>query len=232
MVHESLAELVAAAAREMQDEQDPGATMDKAVELGLSIVGGAQEAGISLMYRGGRIDTPAATSDAVRRIDEMQYHFNEGPCLDAIRKHGLSLSDDVRSDGQWPTWGPAAADETGLRSMMCFRLFTHGDKFGAINFYSRQTAAFDEDDRDHGVAIAAHMAIAIAAAQQIGQLQAGIDTRTVIGQATGILMARFDMDADQAFAVLTRLSSHTNRKLRDVAHELVETRRLPEGTAR
>lgn len=225
----SLSEQIAAAAREMEGEHDPRTTMEMAVRLGVEIVSGAHEAAISLLYTGPlRIDTPAATSDAVRRVDELQYEHDEGPCLDAIREHHVVKSPDVRSDARWPRWGPAAAEETGIRSMLCFRLFTHRDKLGALNLYSREVDGFDDDDREHGLAIAAHTSIAVAAAQEIEDLKAAIDTRTVIGQATGILMGRFDLDAPRAFAVLTRLSSHSNRKLRDIAHDIVATRLLPE----
>ncbi len=231
MAGQSLSEEIAAAAREMEGEHDPGDTMDKAVQVGLQLVRNAQESGISLLRRGGRIDSPAVTSDAVARIDELQYEHDEGPCLDAIREHEVVTSPDVRSDERWPGWGPAAAEETGLRSMLCFRLFTQGDQLGALNFYSRQVDAFDQDDRDHGLAIASQVSIAIAAAQEIDQLKAGLDTRTVIGQATGILMERFGLDADRAFEVLTRLSSQTNRKLRDLAREIVASGRLPDQPA-
>ena len=228
MADQSLAEEIAGAAREMEGEHDPTDTMDKAVRVGLEVVRNAQEAGISLLHRGGRIDSPAVTSDAVARIDVLQYEHDEGPCLDAIRENEVVSSPDVRHDERWPGWGRAAAEETGLRSMLCFRLFTHGDQLGAINFYSRQVDAFDQDDRDHGLAIASHVSIAIAAAEEIDQLKAGLDTRTMIGQATGILMERFGLDAERAFEVLTRLSMQTNRKLRDLAREVVGSGRLPD----
>lgn len=231
MAHDSLSEQIAAAARELEGEFDQGATLDKAVKLSVQVVPSAQEAGISLLLgRRGRIDTPAATSDLVRRIDELQYHFDEGPCLDAIRESETAQSPDVGADDRWPRWGPAAAEETGVRSMMCFRLFTHDDKLGALNLYSQHRNAFDDVDREHGLAIAAHMAIAVAAVQEIDYLKAGMDSRSLIGQAQGILMERFDLDPDRAFVVLTRLSSHANRKLRDIALEIVQTRLLPPGS--
>ena len=75
------------------------------------MIPGAGEAGISLLHRrGGAIDTPAATSDLVRRIDELQYHFDERPCLDAIRFSEVVQSPDVGKDERWPHWGPAAAE--------------------------------------------------------------------------------------------------------------------------
>ena len=115
--------------------------------------------------------------------------------------------------------------------MMCFRLFTYGDKLGALNLYSARGDAFDAEDRERGLAIAAQTAIAMAAVEEIDQLKAGMDTRALIGQAQGILMERFDLDDSLAFAVLIRLSSHTNRKLRHIAWEIVNTRQLPDESS-
>ncbi|NYH91084.1 hypothetical protein [Actinopolymorpha rutila] len=63
---------IADAARELQDETDAQATLDKAVGLAVRLVGAAEEAAISLVHRGGRIYTPAATSDVERRVDKLQ----------------------------------------------------------------------------------------------------------------------------------------------------------------
>ena len=59
--------------------------------------------------------------------------------------------------------------------------------------------------------------------EQIRQLLIALENRTVIGQATGIVMERYKMQADQAFAALVRVSSSTKRKVHDVAVELVAT---------
>ena len=53
------------------------------------------------------------------------------------------------------------------------------------------------------------------------QLYEALRTRTVIGQATGLLMARRGLSPDEAFAELTKMSSYANRKLRDIAATLV-----------
>ena len=82
-------------------------------------------------------------------------------------------------------------------------------------------------DRDEGLALGAHVAVALVAAQQVEGLNTALHNRTVIGQAEGILMERFGIDADRAFQLLRRVSSHSNTKLQRVAAELVETRRMP-----
>lgn len=67
------------------------------------------------------------------------------------------------------------------------------------------------------------------AEQEIQQLQHAVQTRTTIGQAEGILMERLGIDACQALQYLKRVSSHTNRKVIDIATEIAETRKLPEA---
>jgi hypothetical protein len=130
-------------------------------------------------------------------------------------------------DAPGTTMDKAVAVAVGVRSVMCFRLFTNQDTVGALNFYSRRIDAFGKEDREDGLAMAAHTSMAMAAAKEIAQVRIALDTRLVIGQAQGILMAQFDLDADRAFQVLVRASSHTNVKLRKVAENLVRTRRLP-----
>ncbi len=227
MTAHSLSEQIAAAAREMEGQTDPGDTMDLAVRLGVSLVRSAEDAGISLVHRGRSIDTPAATSDTVRRIDELQYRHDQGPCLDAIREEEVVYCRDITCEERWPAWARDVARETGVRSVMCFRLFTHEDTFGALNLYSGSVDGFDAEDRDHGLAIAAHTAIAISAASQIANLKGGMDSRTLIGQSQGILMERYGLDAQQAFALLVRVSSTSNTKLRDVAADITRTRHVP-----
>lgn len=71
-----------------------------------------------------------------------------------------------------------------------------------------------------------------AAAREITKLKEALITRTVIGQAQGILMERFAMSADDAFTFLARASQLRNQKVRDLAANLVRTRRLPEHLGR
>lgn len=225
----SLAERMVEAARELQDEPDPQTTMEAGVRLAAENVRDCDAAGITLAYRAGRLDTPAYTHDMALAGDLLQYELGEGPCLDAIWHDTIVHSADLATDPRWPAWAPRVAREHDARSMLCFQLFTYGEKLGALNLYSRTPDAFDADDRDDGLALAAHIAVAIAAAQQVEQLSHALDTRTMIGQAVGILTERYQLDPPLAFQVLTRISSHTNTKLRDVARELIDTGELPPG---
>ena len=106
-------------------------------------------------------------------------------------------------------------------------MFSTGRSLGALNLYGRDKSAFTSDDIEDGVALAAHVAVALAGAQQVENLERAVGNRTIIGQATGILMERFDLTSDRAFGALTRLSQQQNVKLRQVARQIVETRELP-----
>ena len=75
----------------------------------------------------------------------------------------------------------------------------------------------------------AHIADSLADAQlEIKQLEHAVESRTVIGQAEGILMERLGIDSAQALVYLRRVSSHSNRKVIDIASEIAQTRELPE----
>ena len=70
--------------------------------------------------------------------------------------------------------------------------------------------------------------VALAAARTESGLRQAMDGRHLIGIAQGILMERFDLSTDKAFAVLRRYSQDRNMKLRNVAAYVVESRGLPD----
>lgn len=226
MTERDLADDLAAAARELVSEKDVYTTLDKAVDLCVDLIEGCEAAGVSIVQRRG-VDSPATTSEAVARSDALQYELDEGPCLDAVREHELVGSRDLTTDERWPNWGPRVAEECGARSMLCVRLYVADDSLGALNMYSREVDAFDDSDHAEALALAAHVAVALVAAREIEALNRAVRGRTITGQAQGILMERFDIDAARAFEVLKRVSQDNNVKLSKVAAELVETRKTP-----
>jgi len=66
-----------------------------------------------------------------------------------------------------------------------------------------------------------------AMAEELADMRRRLDTLPVIEQSKGLLMARFGIDSDTAFAVLRRWSSHTNLNLRDISRMLVEAAAEP-----
>ena len=225
--HDDFRDELAEAAREMQDDDSPKEAMERAVQIATKIIPGCHAAGICVVHRGERIDTHAASDDLVRRIDALQHELSEGPCLDALRKDHTVVSDDLATDARWPSWGPQVVEQVGLSSSVSYRLYSTDKDLGALNLYGTEASAFTSEDIADGLALAAHVAVALAAAQEVEHLEHAMRGRTVIGQATGILMERFDLAPERAFSVLSRMSQQKNVKLRAIADEIVTTRKLP-----
>ena len=225
--HDDFRDELAAAAREMQDDDSPKAAMERAVKLATQIIPGCDAAGVCVVYRGDRIDTHATSDDSLRQVDALQHELDEGPCLDALRADHTVVSDDLSTDDRWPQWGPQVVERVGLRSSVSYRLYSTDGDLGALNLYGKAASAFTVEDIQDGLALAAHVGVALAAAQEVENLEKALGGRTVIGQATGILMERFDLDPDRAFSVLSRMSQQKNVKLRQLAEQIVTTRTIP-----
>jgi AmiR/NasT family two-component response regulator len=95
---------------------------------------------------------------------------------------------------------------------------------GGINFYSTESEDLHPEAEALADLFAAHSAIALGHARERETLNEALHTRKVIGQAIGIIMERYHMNEDRAFAFLVRASSQGNIKLRDIAQELVNQR--------
>ena len=221
-----LAETFAEVARALLDENDLQGTLTKVTAMAVETIDGCDHAGVSFV-EGRKISTPAASDDVPVQVDAIQYETDQGPCLDAIREHETFRIDDLATEDRWPMFSRRAAGETEVASMLSFRLYAQGDTMGALNLYSKQRSAFDDQALAVGSVFATHAAVALAGAQHDEQLQKALQGRDVIGQAKGILMAQQNVSADEAFDILRRASQRMNIKLRELA-ERVASRTPPD----
>lgn len=188
---------------------------------------GTQFAGIAMVGRGRESETVGPSAPAVVEADALQYQLGQGPCVDASAQSHVITSDDLGTDPRWPQWGSAAV-ALGFRSVLSAELHAGGRRIGALNLYGSQIRQFSAQDADTATLFAQHAAAALAAVTLQEGLRNALDTRTLIGQAQGILMERFDVEADRAFSILRRYSQAKNVKLTAVAQDLVATSELPE----
>jgi transcriptional regulator with GAF, ATPase, and Fis domain len=196
-------------------------TLRSALTGALEMVKHAEHAGVSMVYQHTRIETPAATDDVARRGDELQYELGEGPCLQSIRRQETVWSDDLTVEHRWPRWSQRASDELGVRSMLCLQLFVTHDTLGALNLYSSKPRAFESEDRTAGLALAAHIAVALSSAQNVEGQKSALKGASVIGQAQGILMQRYELLPSQAFLVLARAAQRDDSTLQQISESLV-----------
>lgn len=192
----------------------------------------SDDAGVMLVHARGLIETPTATSEDVEKAHQLQAEYSEGPCLAALEGgDAIYVVSNTLDDDRWPNWGKAAA-ALGYFSVISASLNTGTRRIGSLNAYSRSVDAFDEVDVEVVGLLADHATAAIAAAKTHEDLRKALDTRTLIGQAQGILMAAYDIDAMTAFGYMRRLSQDQNHKLFKVAESIVQNRQTigREGT--
>ena len=211
-------------ARDLRSRHSAELKLEHVVEVTRELIEACEDVGVSLAGRSGPIRTSVSTGEVPTRSDLLQEQLDEGPCRDAVWDAPVVTVRDLASDGRWPAYAPRAVQELGVRSMVCVRLFTHEDRMGALNLFSSEPGAFTDEELHVVEVIAAHAAVALAAAENIENLERAMDNRTVIGQATGIVMATYDLTDAAAIGLLRRLSSEQNRKLADIARDIVDDR--------
>ncbi|TDC53231.1 ANTAR domain-containing protein [Jiangella ureilytica] len=218
-------------ARHLQEQPEVGDALRSIVHAAVSIVPGAQYAGISVVEGRATMRTPIFSDDLVAAVDRAQIDLDEGPCLDVLYQRHTVHSADLADEPRWPRFA-ARAVELGVRSMMAFQLYVKDGDLGGLNLYSRHPGAFADDDSEEiGMLLATHAAVAIADALRIADLTRAVASRDIIGQAKGILMERHNLSDDQAFALLVRMSQTTNTKLVKIATYIIDKRRVPPGAA-
>lgn len=212
-------------------EQNEKPVAQRVVEYAATEIPGAQYAGITLVRAHSQVETPATTHEYPALLDTFQQRHLEGPCLSAAWHEHTVRVDDLEVDDRWPGYRLDALGNTPVRSILSFRLFTSDHTMGALNVYSETPGVFDAESEDIGYVLATHAALAWDTVRREGQFRSALASRDVIGQAKGILMERFGIDAVQSFELLKRLSQDTNTRLVEVAAKLAALGRggdLPE----
>jgi GAF domain-containing protein len=210
----------------LHEESSTQETVQRVVDFA-TVALSCRHAGVMLLHGRRRIETAAVTDEVVSKADQLQLDLGEGPCLTALADNRTVRVADTLIGSRWPRWSRAVAD-LGLRSVLSVQLRTSENVVGSLSMFDTEPNRFEADDVAVAEVLARHAAIALAASRQVESLELAIDARKLIGQAQGMLMERFDLDADRAFAVLRRYSQDNNIKLRDVAQRLIDTRKLPQ----
>jgi GAF domain-containing protein len=201
--------------------------LERVAHVAKRTVPGAEEVSLTLI-RNEAPFTVAYTGKLALDADEMQYARDYGPCVDAGRAGIVLRIDDMREETRWPDY-TAAVVERGVLSSLSVPLPIQDQFIGALNIYATKPHAFPPEQVAIGEAIASYAAVAVHNAQTFERaadlarhLSAAMEHRSVIEQAKGILMHEQRCSADEAFAILTRVSQRANIKLRDIAAQMVE----------
>jgi hypothetical protein len=235
---EQLVIAMRAAAQELarrRSIRDLEQTLGEIVASAVRTVPGVDAGSIS-MYRDGRIETRHPTSEEIGRLDDTQSELHQGPCITAIDDppaSGIVVAQDLAgADAEcWPRFAPHVVD-AGYRALMSTQLSIEGGGRAALNLYSATPHAFDSHARTLAGLFGIQAALLLYGSQQATHLQRAVDSRDLIGQAKGILMERFEVDAGTAFQMLVKSSQDTNMKLTAVARWLARSTGDPGAESR
>ncbi|MEV0090631.1 ANTAR domain-containing protein [Streptomyces sp. NPDC050738] len=212
-----LAEALADAAVALYAAQGRAETARTAVRLARETVEGAERAGLSLVEEGGLISPEAWTHESVRAFETISGAVGHRTHWDELWAVPIARVDDTAECA-----GCAhALEATGLRALLLLRIRTHRRRFSVLTLASHTPYAFDDTAVRTARLLSTHIGVALQSATVLEQLTEALETRDVIGQATGILMEQLNIGPTTAFERLVKASQQANVKVRDIALRIV-----------
>jgi GAF domain-containing protein len=201
-------------------------------ELSVRVIEPAATCGITLA-QDDRVITVASADALARQLDEQQYEYELGPCLQSLASGEVVEAADLATEKRWQGY-PTVAMAQGMLAILSTPLIVEGKPVGVLNVYARSARAFSAVDRQLAGLLAGQAAIVVTAALRhydevtlSDHLRMALSSRSVIDQAIGIVMAQRRCDPATAFATLRMISQRRNIKLRTVAAELVKAIQSP-----
>jgi GAF domain-containing protein len=205
----------------------PEQTLRRVAQLAKQTLDGVEDVSLTVVQEG-RPRSVVFTGQLAVDLDERQYELGFGPCLDAAKTGQTIVVDSRQADGAYREFAQVAG-RAGVRHTVSVGMPLAQSCIGGMNIYRTAGTPFSSAFLEYAQVFAGHAAVAVAnitshanAVNEATQMRAAMASRAVIEQAKGIIMGERRCTADQAFAILTKLSQDTNRKLRDVASALVE----------
>jgi GAF domain-containing protein len=196
-------------------------------EVAVAVVPDGPSCGITVV-RDGRPTTAVYAGSIPKSVHDDQYQRGDGPCLEAARTGQVVVVQDMAAEKRWNGF-PATALAGGVHGVYAHPLEIRGGMAGALNLYAHEPGLFPL--RVQRVArqfveparlLLEGVIQRLSQEEVIAHLNDAIASRTVIGQATGIIMAQRRCGPDEAMNVLIKISNDRNLKLREVARVLVE----------
>lgn len=207
-------------------------TMHRLLRIAVTAAETADFAGLTLLDSDGGFTTPHFTDERTLPVDQVQYDTGRGPCLDAWRRDRIvHIADVDEVEDRYPEFSRVAR-EAGIAATLGVPLHGEDGPVGALNLYTGAKGPFTDGDIQVASTLADLMGVAVVnacalseASTLVRQLTEALQSRAVIEQAKGVIMATTGTDPDTAFDLLRKQSQAENRKVRVLAHELVMRQR-------
>jgi hypothetical protein len=217
-------------------QQSRGAPISVAHVCDAAVAGvEADGAAVTVMVGPTVRDTVHATDGVAAGLEDLQLTLGQGPCVDAFAADGPVLAGDLRSPDcltRWPAFTWAVVD-SGARAIFALPLQVGAIRLGVLDLYRTRPGPLSPHELADALAFAATASMLLldeAAGTQpdTAELAWQRDDPTAhqaqVHQATGMILAQLGINAEAAFARLRAYAYAHDRRLGDVAREVVERR--------
>jgi GAF domain-containing protein len=175
----------------------------------------------------------AASDGLAERLEQLQLDLGEGPCLQAASTgEQVLVPDTAREPVDAALWMylHRVAAETPVRAVFSFPIAVGSIAIGALDLYNRQPGPLSQQAAAAAVVVADFLALALLAEQagmdtaegELNWLGETPDTKSTVHQATGVLIAQLDIDAEDAFARLRAYAFRESLPLTEVARQILD----------
>jgi hypothetical protein len=178
-------------------------------------------ASITVVENQETVRSRASSDGDAMALDEIQQRCFQGPAVESASERQLQRVDDLDCETRWPQFIANAVGATPIRSILSFPLFSRQDCSAVLNLYTDQPDAFGTEAEELGSIFALNAAVLVETGRREKQFHHALTKRDVIGQAKGMLMERFDIDAATAFALLIELSNERHQSVPSIARYMV-----------
>ena len=192
----------------------------------------AAAAGVMLADARGGLRLIASSDERMRLLELFELQGAQGPCLDAFSSGRAVQANAADSRVRWPVFARQASGE-GFQVMCAVPLRVRADVIGALNLFRGSDEPFTSTEMEIAQAMAKMAAIGLIQERALrernllaAKLQAALNSRVIIEQAKGMTAEYLTVTVDDAFKLLRNYARYHNRKLSEVASDVVD-RRIP-----
>jgi GAF domain-containing protein len=192
----------------------------------------AEAAGVMLADPRGGLRLIASSDERMRLLELFELQGAQGPCLDAFSSGRAVQAGAADSRARWPVFAPRARG-AGFQVMCAVPLRVRAHVIGALNLFRGSDEPFTGTEMDIAQAMAEMAAIGLIQERALRersllteQLQAALNSRVIIEQAKGMLAEYLTITVDDAFTLLRSYARDHNRKLSQIASDVVN-RKIP-----